>query len=184
MKIYKYQRRANMAKKKNLEDIYYPVPQNLNLTKVEKPQVNKEVVKRIIQATVKGAYRLKNPSGRDYRGNPIKAKAVATQEQIDMIVYLIESLQPVDAIEAALASQFAITYVRGLEESSKEYSNGSIMIDFFKFSHQVLEAYQKYRSKGAQQISVQYNVNQGQVVNIKNVGKEKQPITVEEQIYG
>jgi hypothetical protein len=54
------------------------------------------------------------------------------------------------------------------------------LIELFEFGHQVLEAYQKYRSKGAQQISVQYNVNQGQVVNIKNVGKENQPITLEE----
>jgi len=42
---------------------------------------------------------------------------VATQEQMEMITNLIESLQPTDAIEAALASQFAITYIRGMEES-------------------------------------------------------------------
>jgi putative lipoic acid-binding regulatory protein len=171
-----------MAKKKNLEDIYYPVPQNLHLTKTEKPQVNKEVIKRIIQATVKGAYRLKNPSTRDYRGNSIKARAVATQEQIDMIVHLIESLQPADAIEAALASQFVISYIRGLEESNCEYSKTTTMIELFEFSHQVLETLQKYRSKGAQQISVNYNVNQGQVVNIKNVNQTEQPLTLEGQV--
>lgn len=170
---------ATMAKQKNLEDIYYPVPQNFCITQPEKPPINRDVIKHIIQGAVKGAYRLKNPSSHDYRGNPIRAKAVASQEQMDMIVHLIESLQPSDAIEAALASQFAITYIRGLEESSKEYSNGSTMMEFFEFTHQVLEAFQKYRSKGAQQISVQYNVNQGQVVNIKNVRKEDQPITLE-----
>ena len=46
------------------------------------------------------------------------------------------------------------------------------VIDLFEFGHKVLESLQKYRSKGAQQISVQYNVNQGQVVNIKNVKPE------------
>jgi hypothetical protein len=46
---------------------------------------------------------------------------------MEMIINLIESLQPTDAIEAALASQFAITYIRGLEESLKDYSNGSTM---------------------------------------------------------
>lgn len=168
-----------MAKSKNLEDIYYPVPQDFCLTQSEKPPINREVIRHIIQGAVKGAYRLKNPSLHNYHGNPIRAKAVANQDQIDMVVHLIESLQPSDAIEAALASQFAITYIRGLEESSKDYSNGSTMIGFFEFGHQVLEAYQKYRSKGAQQISVQYNVNQGQVVNIKNVRKEDQPITLE-----
>jgi len=49
------------------------------------------------------------------------------------------------------------------------------MIELFEFGHQVLEAYQKYRSKGAQQISVQYNVNQGHVVNIKMLGKKTNP---------
>jgi hypothetical protein len=145
-------------------------------------QLNKDIIKRIIQGAVKGAYHLKDPSQWDFRGNSIKPKAVASQEQMDMIVHLIESLQPSDAIEAALASQFAITYIRGMEESSKGYSNSSTMIELFEFGHQVLEAYQKYRSKGAQQISVQYNVNQGQVVNIKNIRKENQPITLEGSI--
>ena len=53
------------------------------------------------------------------------------------------------------------------------------MIELFEFGHQVLEAYQKYRSKGAQQISVQYNVDQGQAVNIKNVRKEDQSTILE-----
>lgn len=171
-----------MSKKKNLDDIYYPVPQNFCPIQAEKPTVNREVIKHIIQGAVKGAYRLKTPSSLDYRGNPIRAKPVATQDQMDMIVHLIESLQPSDAIEAALASQFAITYIRGLEESSKDYSKGSTMIELFDFGHQVLEAFQKYRNKGAQQISVQYNVNQGQVVNIKNVSKEDQPVTLEGKI--
>jgi hypothetical protein len=170
-----------VAKKKNLEDIYYPVSQNLNQI-TSKPTLKNEIVRRIIQGAVKGAYKLKAPREYDYQGNAIKPKAIASQEQIDMIIHLIESLQPTDAIEAALASQFAITYIRGMEESFKEHSTSS-MIELFKFGHQVLEAYQKYRSKGAQQISVQYNVNQGQVVNIKNVGKENQPIILEEQIY-
>ena len=91
-----------------------------------------------------------------------------------MVMHLIETLQPADAIEAALASQFAITYVRGIEESVGH----TIQIDLFEFSHKALETLQKYRSKGAQQISVQYNVNQGQVVNIKNIKKDE-PSTIE-----
>jgi hypothetical protein len=166
-----------MAKKKNLEDIYYPVPQDFCLTKPEKPPMNKGVIKQIIQGAVKGAFKLKPPFR--YSGDRDKPKPVATQEQMDMVIHLIESLQPVDAIEAALASQFAITYIRGLQESSGEYANMSNMLNLFEFGHQVLEAFQKYRSKGAQQISVQYNVNQGQVVNIKNVRPENQPITLE-----
>ncbi|MGK5594697.1 MAG: hypothetical protein ACSNEK_04985 [Parachlamydiaceae bacterium] len=150
-----------MAKRKSKdpEEIYYPVPVNFALERTNKPSVNNAIIRQIIKGAVKGAYKLKNPNQYDYHGYAVKSKAVATQEQMDMVIHLIESLQPADAIEAALASQFAITYIRGLEESSKEYSHSSTMIDLFEFGHQVLEAFQKYRSKGAQQISVQYNVN-------------------------
>lgn len=169
-----------MDKKKKLEDIYYPVPQNFCIMQQDKPPVNRDVIKNIIQGAVKGAYRLQDPKQWDYHGNPIKAKAVATQEQIDMVVHLIEAMQPVDAIEAALACQFAITYIRGMQEAAgEEYSSNSTLMKLFAFGHEVLEAFQKYRNKGAQQISVQYNLNQGQVVNIKTVNKEDQPVTFE-----
>lgn len=168
-----------MAKKKNREDVYYPVPANFSIEKSNKIPINNAVIRQIIQGAVKGAYKLKNPREYDYQGYAIKPKAVATQEQMDIVIHLIESLQPADAIEAALASQFAITYIRGLEESSKEYSNNSSMMDLFEFGHKALETLTKYRTKGAQLISVNYNHNQGQINNIKIVEGEKQPDTIE-----
>jgi len=160
-----------LTKDKKLEDIYYPVPKNLFLSRTEKKSLDKDLVKGIIQSTVKGAYKLKDPHAWDFNGNQIKPSAIATQEQMNMVINLIESLEPKDAIEVALASQFAIVYVRGLQESCSEYSSGDSIIKYFEFGHQVLEAFQKYRSKGAQQISVQYNVNQGQILNVKNIKK-------------
>ncbi len=168
-----------MAKKKNLEDIYYPVPASFALEKPDKPKVNNDVIKQIIRGAVKGAFELKNPREYDYQGNKIKPAAVATQEQMETVIHLIESLQPADAIEAALASQFAITYIRGLEESSKDYSNDSSMLELFSFGHQVLETLTKYRTKGAQLISVNYNHNQGQINNIKIVENGKQSESIE-----
>ena len=102
-----------MTKKKNkdIEEIYYPISANFTLNKPTKPTTNNAVIRNIIKGAVKGAYKLKNPSQYDYKGYPVKPKAVATQEQMDMVIHLIESLQPADAIEAALASQFAITYI-------------------------------------------------------------------------
>lgn len=169
-----------MTKKKRLEDIYYPVPRDFGLTRVGKAPENKEVIRRIIQGTVRAAYQLKNPDKWDYHGNPVKPTSVATNEQMGMVMHLIESLHPADAIEAALASQFAITYIRGIEAKSGYGGEYPLNLELFEFGHKVLEALQKYRSKGAQQISVQYNVNQGQVVNIKNVEKSDQPVTIEE----
>lgn len=168
-----------MAKNKNAEDIYYPVPENFNPIRTERPSENKNVVKRIVQSTVRVAYSLKPPGRWDYDGNAIKLKAQATAEQMEMVMHMIESLQPADAIEAALASQFAVTYIRAMEATS-DYGSISINLDLFEFGHKVLEALQKYRSRGAQQISVQYNVNQGQVVNIKNLKKDQQTIPLEE----
>ncbi|NDD58690.1 MAG: hypothetical protein EBZ47_05470 [Chlamydiae bacterium] len=167
-----------MPKRRNPEDIYYPVPASFTLEKPDKPKVNNTVIKQIIRGAVKGAFELKNPREYDYQGNAVKPSAVATQEQMEIVIHLIESLQPADTIEAALASQFAITYIRGLEESSKDYSNDS-MLELFSFGHQVLETLTKYRTKGAQLISVNYNHNQGQINNIKIVDNEKQSETIE-----
>ena len=157
-----------------MEDVYFPIPRDFVPIKEDRPPTNQDVVKRIIQGTVKAAYQLKEPSEYDLKYGGAERKAVATKEQMGMVIHLIESLHPVDAIEAVLASQFAITYIRGIETTQKH----SVPIDLFEFGHKVLEALQKYRSKGAQQISVQYNVNQGQVVNIKNVKKEEIPVTL------
>lgn len=166
-----------MVKEKSLEDVYFPVPQNFGLMPASKPPVNQDVIKRIVQNTIRGAYRLQTPSSMDYYGNPIKPKAVASQEQVEMVIHLIEAIQPTDAIEAALASQFALTYIRGMEATIDQHSmSPERLLALFEFGHQVLETLQKYRSKGAQQISVQYNVNKGQVVNIKN---EAQQSTIE-----
>lgn len=106
---------------------------------------------------------------RDAKGKP---KAIATEEQMNMVIHLIESLQPSDAIEAALASQFAITYIRGLEEATNEYSKNLSMVELFEFGHKVLETLNRYRTKGAQMISVNYNHNQGQINNIKVFEKD------------
>ena len=137
---------------------------------------NKDVVKRIIQSTVRVAYSLKPPNRWDFNGNATKLKAQATTEQMEMVMHMIESLQPADAIEAALASQFAVTYIRAMEATS-DYDSISINLNLFEFGHKVLEALQKYRNRGAQKISVQYNVNQGQLVNVKNVKKKSADIS-------
>lgn len=178
MSITKTRNRAVTKKRKTAEDIYYPVPEDFNPIRAERPLNNKEVVKRIIQGAVRLAYSLKPPKPWDYNGNATKLKVEATSEQMEMVMHLVESLQPADAIEAALASQFVVTYIRAMEATS-DYGSISIDLELFEFGHQALEALQKYRSRGAQQINVQYNVNQGQVVNIKNVKKDDQPVTLD-----
>ncbi len=133
---------------------------------LEKPPLNRHVLELIVRSTLRGAYRLKEPQ-QYYHEKRKKPQSVATEDQIAMVTHLIESIQPADAIEAALASQFVITYIRGLHNSLLDCSREDLIIKLFEFGHKVLETLQRYRNKGAQQISVQYNVNQGQVVNIQ-----------------
>jgi hypothetical protein len=178
MNITKAKRVMGTKKKRAPEDVYYPVPLDFTPVKAERAQVNHGAVRRIVRSAVQAAYRLKTPQQWDWKGNYVKPKAVATDEQVEMVMHLIESLQPIDAIEAALASQFAITYIRAIEGKHHD-GEPSLNLELFEFGHKVLEALQKYRSKGAQQISVQYNVNQGQVVNIKNIKPESGPETLE-----
>jgi len=172
-----------MAKKKkpSLEDRFFPVATIPKLNQPEKAPENPDVIKKIIQGAIQGAFQLKMPSDYDIKYKKLP-KTLASDEQIQLVIHLIESLEPTNVIEAALASQFAITYIRGLKKAQGDHPTElNATIQLFEFGHQVLEALQKYRSKGAQQISVQYNVNQGQVVNIKNIKKEE-PITLEGKI--
>jgi len=161
--------------KKSAEDMYFPVPAEAYLSPLQKPKQNPVVIKKLIQGTIQSAYKLKMPYSSDFRQE--KLKPLVSAEEIELVTHLILSLEPRDAIEVALASQFVITYVQGLKESKNEF--GKRYLDLFDFGHQVLETLQKYRCKGAQQISVQYNVSQGQVVNIKNIKKEHLTDTIE-----
>jgi hypothetical protein len=90
-------------------------------------------------------------------------------------------LQPADVIEAALASQFAISYIQGLKHA---IDHSQKMLELFSFGHQVLDTLQKFRSKGAQQIQVNYNHNQGQINNIRVVESEnsQEPIEVKNEL--
>ncbi len=171
-------KKLTTKKQKRPEEIYYPIPEDFNPIRSDKPPSNQGVIRQIIRGSIKAAYELKDPPQWDYHDNYIKPKAVATNEQVEMVIHLIESLQPVDAIEAALASQFAITYIKAME-TKDHCGSSSIDLELFEFGHKVLDIFQKYRSRGAQQISVQYNVNQGQVVNIKNIKPEGGPETLE-----
>jgi hypothetical protein len=160
--------RAN--KKKSREDLAFPIALIPSLTQPAKSVENPTVIKKIIQATVKGAYALKSPSepvhySPDYGK---KQQPLVSDEQIQLVTHLIESLQPSDAIEAALASQFVISYIRGLKKAQGDHPNElNLTLKLFEFGHQVLETLTKYRVKGAQLISVNYNHNQGQINNIR-----------------
>lgn len=161
---------VKIKKKKTRQDLAFPIDRIPSLTHPIRPPENPVIMKQIIRGAIQGAYCKKQPSepspyGYNYEK---KQQPLVTEEQVQFVTHLIESLEPSNAIEAALASQFAITYIRGLEMSQDSHSKAiTITLDLFEFSQQVLEALQRYRTKGAQLISVNYNHNQGQINNIK-----------------
>lgn len=160
-----------MAKKNILEDIFFPLSKNISLTETTQLDINGSLVKTIVQKTLQGAYQKTMPSlpgswSPDYGKKP---KPVLSEAQVELVIGLIQSLQPRDAIEVALASQFIISYISGLEAAPKY---GKYTLHMFEFGHKVLDALHKYRSKGTQQINVNYNVNQGQINNIKIADNE------------
>lgn len=134
-----------------------------------KPAEDQAVIKNIIQWTVQGAYQVKMPTAYELEHYD-QPKTLVDKEQIDFVVHLIESLQPRDAIEATLASQYVISFIRGIECSISECSDSCR--EWFEFGHQVLETLTKFRTQGAQLINVQYNHNQGQINNYKIVEPE------------
>jgi hypothetical protein len=176
-----------VRKKRSREELAFPVAVIPKLSQSAKPQENPIVIKKIIRGAIQGAYQLKTPSepgswSPDYGK---KQKPLVSEEEIQFVIHLIESLEPANAIEAALASQFAITYIRGLKSARGEFANDlSFTIQLFEFGHQVLETLQKFRSKGAQLISVNYNHNQGQINNIKIVEKDNSQDSVEVVLDG
>ncbi len=174
-----------MAKKKKITDICFPVPQNFSLATTNVPATidsNETVKKCLFQQTIKIAYQISIPYDFTSSYNPEKPYQLATEEQIEMVASLFQAIRPQDAVEAALAQQFIIVHLQAIKSAAGGMNEKDIKQ--FELTHQILETLQKYRSKGAQQISVQY-VHQGQIVNdpVVNIKtgrkKELKPVTIE-----
>ncbi len=169
-----------MSKKKTRENTYFPVPSDLSLSKSSPIEESPGIKKQIVQQAIKSAYMLETPTepgpwSPDYGTKP---EALVSTDQVELITSLMQSLQPHDAIEAALSTQFVATYIQGMKSLQKGYTKQGMPL--LEFGHKVLDTLQKYRSKGAQQIQVNYNVNQGQqVFNVKNTQIDCQSKTEE-----
>jgi len=123
------------------------------------PPDDPKIMRQIIQGAVCAAFQI---SGIDRYSSYRDNKTAASTDQIELVVYLIQSFQPQDAIEAALACQFVVTHIRGMHDASEGHFN----TDLLAFSHVTLNALQRYRNKGQQQINVRYT-SHANVVNIK-----------------
>ena len=168
--------------KKSLEDVCFPVPKNFTLTTTLPAPIctNEAIKKSLFQQTIQTAYRISIPSGFTSSYKKEKPYSLVSEEKIEMVASLFQALQPQDAIEAALAQQFIIVHLQSIDSAKSGLSDKDIKK--LELSHKILETLQKYRSKGAQQIQVNYNHNQGQINNIKMVHEGSYMKTIEGEI--
>lgn len=174
-----------MAKKtkKALADVCFPVPKNFALTTTSVPatiESNEVVKKSLFQQTIKTAYQIEIPYSFTSSYNRERPYSLVSEEQVETVSSLFQSIQPQDAIEAALAQQFIIVHLQAISSAKSGMSDRDIKK--FELSHQILDTLQKYRSKGAQQIQVNYNHNQGQINNINMVNQETAPTTIKGEV--
>lgn len=152
-----------MAKRKTIADLRLPIPSKLSLSCAPSSQgLKPKLQKQIVLQAVKAAYSITDYDLKRY-GQPDQ---LVSDENINMVTDLIQSLKPTNSVEAALAVQFTSTYLQGMK--MLQSGNARWAMPLLALSQTSLDSLNRYRNKGMQQINVQYNVNQGQVVNIKN----------------
>jgi hypothetical protein len=162
---------------KDLRDICFPMPQNFSLNVPAKIDSKESVKRYIFQQTVQTAYQKKIPYNFTSSYNPESPYQLVADDEIENVVTLFQAIGPQDALEMALAQQFIITHIQAVNSANGGMNEKDIKR--FELSHQILETLTKYRCKGAQQIQVNYNHNQGQINNIRVMESEKQQETIE-----
>lgn len=166
---------------KSLEDICFPVPQNFSLSVPAKIESKEKVTKYVFQQTIQAAYQRKVPYNFTSSYDPVTPYQLVSEEEIENVVGLFQAFQPQDALEVALAQQFIVTHLQAM----KSVNSGICERDIRKFelTHRILETLMKYKTKGAQQIQVNYNHNQGQINNIKvEATIQQEPIEVQNEL--
>lgn len=163
-----------MGKKKQREDMYLPIPHDISLRQLvqaDDPILTKQVIRQTLQA----AYRKEIPAapGPWHSEYGKKPKPLVSDEEVLHVTSLLQAIQPANAVECALAAQFVACHTYGMKEFTRNSTKWAL--NLFEHSHKALDTLQKYRNKGQQQINVQYNVNQGQVVNIKQTKEDIKP---------
>ncbi|MDB2614339.1 hypothetical protein N9Y92_04205 [Chlamydiales bacterium] len=169
-----------VKKKESMHDICFPVPQNFSLVnKNTSTSINSnEVVKKsLFQQTIKAAFQLSIPYEFTSAYNQEEPYNIITEEQQEAVISLFQAIEPKDAIEAALAQQFIVTHSQAMRTAHKGLDE--IGLKKIELTHKILETLQKYRSKGAQQIQVNYNHNEGQINNFRPSKKGDDSVTVE-----
>jgi hypothetical protein len=165
-----------MAKKRKIEDVCFPVPKKFSMCP-QQQESNEKLEVHIFRQTIQVAFGIRIPYSFTSKYNPEPSYQLVSDEQTQEVLSLFQAFQPKDAIERALAQQFIVAHIQAMQSPHDGHLN-EIAIKKIELTHQVLETLNKYRTKGAQLISVQYNHNQGQINNV-NINKVDENKTIE-----
>ena len=104
---------------------------------------NPETTKMLINSAMKIIY----PDISEFENNDVQ-----------VVVDMIRSMQPKDTVECILISQFIVCHLEGMKILSESYFNskghGMMMI---RLSHSTLDQLERYRGKSAPTTNVNYN---------------------------
>lgn len=123
---------------------------------VESPQAAKKLV---IQAA-KAIYGSEDEG--DFYDVSIRYRAI-TNEQLEDICALMQSIKPTDGLEAILAAQIIVSHMLGMRKMAKGlHEDQRLGLKMFQFSSEAMTRLQKKRSGGMQNVTVNYNYNSTQ----------------------
>lgn len=177
-----------MPKKKNPitkrvdpEEICFPLPSDLSVPVM--PTTNSALMKHLLRMAMKVAFKKETTYYEEENSwSKERVEQKISDEDVQMVVSLWQSINPQDSVEAALTMQFIVTHLQGIKKFANDNEswkdpNHDHARDLLSLSHCALEMLQKYRAKGAIQYFVQYNINKGQVVNIRGEDNDTRSIS-------
>lgn len=87
-----------------------------------------------------------------------RGKQNITDDELQVVCGLMQSLKPQDMLEALYAAQIIVSHVLGMRKLAKScYEEQRIGLNMLRFSNEALGHLQKKRSGGMQNITVNYN---------------------------
>ena len=104
----------------DIEDIAFPIATIPSFSQPTKPAENPAAIKKIIRGAVQAAYQKKSATDYDAKYHRDKMPYIS-KEEVEFVTHLIESLQPADTIEAALAVNLPLAISGALKQSQGQY---------------------------------------------------------------
>lgn len=101
-------------------------------------------------------------------------KKTPSQDEVEVISSLMKGINPRDTVETLYAAQMVASHMLGMRKLSSTYhEDQKIGIRLLKFSSESMQQFERKRSGGTQNITVNYNHNgQGNVLS-QTVIKDK-----------